>query len=161
MNEDELLETETEEKIRYGSVPASILAGLVGAFIALILAAVSSAVFGGERLFPYILFPLLICIFTKLFSGHTGLAGFIITVLFSLAGMLLVPAFVYACEYCAQHEIVFLSVPLVAATSAVKHNFLTDFSACSADILPIVLVLAGLSITWQSYRYFTKVNNEK
>ena len=167
MNEDEIIETEEEipepeeEKINYGSVPASILAGIVGAFIALIIAAASSAIFGGERLFPYILFPLLICVFTKLFSGHTGAAGFIVTVLFSFAGMYLVPAFVYATEYCSQHEISVLSVPLVAATSVAENNFLTGFAVQSADILPIVLVLAGLSITWQAYRYFTKVNNEE
>ncbi len=151
---------EASEKLNYGFVPASILAGLVGLAAALIIVSICAAVSGGDRYFPYILFPLCICLFTKLFSAHTGIAGILITALFSVIGLFITPAFSYAINYCIKEEIFFLSSPLVAFSSLAEHNFFTDIALSADTVFPAAFIVIGILITYQIYRYFTFIKND-
>lgn len=144
----------TQKRSDAGSLAASVLGGLLGAFAALLIISVCCAVSGGIRYFPYILIPLCVCFATVILKGNKGTWGFVISAVFSAVGMFFVPAFAAAVEYAGKQGISALSVPLIAFSKVGEVNFFTDISFSSASVFPIVFVVIGLAVVWQIFRYY-------
>lgn len=135
-----------------GSVPSSILAGLVSLVVSLVIISLCNVIIGKASVFPLILFPLLTFLFTKLFGGKAGMVGRVVAIVFSIIGLIISPSFSYACEYCVEQNISLFSIPLTAFSSLKEHFFFKDFSFCSATVLPIAVIIVGLLITFQLFK---------
>ena len=153
MPDTENAETPVKEK-KSGSIPAAVVGGIIGLFIALIVISICCGVTGGMRYFPYILIPLGICFGVVLLKGDKGPWGFGITVVLTALGVFLAPAFGAAVLYAAKQGISLLSVPLLAVTMVGKANFLTGIAFSSAYVFPIVFAVIGLAAVWQLYLYY-------
>lgn len=139
---------------KHGSIPAAVVGGVIGLFVALIIISICCGVTGGMRYFPYILIPLGICFGVVLLNGDKGSWGFGITAVLTALGVFLAPAFGAAVLYALKQGISVLSVPLLAVTMVGKENFLTGIAFSSAYVFPIVFAAIGLAAVWQIYLYY-------
>lgn len=154
LDEIEEIEEEYEEE-RYvdeGSAAASVLGGLVGMFIALILC---TAIFGIFGRMPYVflfLFPLCVCFMSLVFKGSLNIGGLVCEIIFTAIGIIIHPAFFIALHYTKANGTSFLSVPLVALTEIGNYNFFTNFSFATSTVFPIIIAIIGIIISWQIFR---------
>ena len=157
---EELVETEeTEEEFededRYideGSVAASVLGGLVGMILALIL---STAIYGIFGRMPYVflfLFPLCVCFMSLVFKGSLNIGGLVCEIIFTAVGIIVHPAFFIALHYTKANGTSFLSVPLVALTEIGNYNFFTNISFSTSTVFPIIISVIGIIISWQIFK---------
>lgn len=137
-----------------GTVFLSVLAGIVGAFAALLVMSVCFGITGGVRYFPFILLPLCICFANILFKGNKALAGLACCIIFTALGVFLAPAFFSAVSYCAKQDASFLTVPLVALGKVGENNFFTDISFSSQTVFPVVFAIIGIAVSWQIGKYY-------
>lgn len=152
---EEIEETEEYEEEIYvdeGSVPASILGGLVGMLVALILCTAIFAIFGSIPYIFFLLFPLSICFFSLVFKGSLNVGGLVCEIIFTALGIFILPAFFTANTLVKASGTSFLSVPLVALTEVGNTNFFTNFAFATSTVFPILIAVIGIIVTWQIFR---------
>lgn len=148
-------ENEYVEEYRYidtGSPAASVLGGLVGMFIALIL---STAIYGIFGRMPYVLlflFPLCVCFISLLFKGSLNIGGLICEIIFTAIGIIIHPAFFISLHYAKANGTSFLSVPLIALTEIGNCNLFTNFSFSTSTVFPVIIAVIGIIISWQIFK---------
>ncbi len=148
-------ENEDTEEYRYidtGSPAASVLGGLVGMFIALVLSTVVYGVFGKMPYILLFLFPLCVCFVSLLFNGSLNIGGLICEIIFTAIGIIIHPAFFIALHYVKANGTSFLSVPLVALTEIGNNNLFTNFSFSTATVFPVIIAVIGIIISWQIFK---------
>ena len=153
-NEVEEIE-EYEEEYRYvdeGSVPASILGGLVGMLVALILCTAVFAIFGRMPYIFFLLLPLSICFFSLIFKGSLNIGGLVCEIIFTALGIFMLPAFFTASTLVKASGTSFLSVPLIALTEVGSINFFTNIAFATSTLFPILIAAIGITAVWQILR---------
>lgn len=138
--------------VNTGSVAASVLGGLCGMVIALLICTVAYYVFAGTPYILFLLFPFCICFMSLLFNGSLNVGGIITETLFTFLGIFLFPAFCTACNQVSTAGISPFSVPLVALSEIRNSNFIINFSFSSLYIFPILVAIIGIAISWQIFR---------
>lgn len=136
-----------------GSVLASVLAGIAGGFVALILCTLLGGKDGSLLYLPCILFPLLILAAIRLFGGRKGAPGMVCEVVFSFLGLFLLPVFLYTSNYLGSQGVSRLVTPLYALANIGDHHFLKTAGFRSATIYPILFILIGLAIACTVFKY--------
>ena len=145
-------EYEEDRYVDEGSAAASVLGGLVGMFIALIL---STVFFALTKTMPYLLFflfPLCICFMSLVFKGSLNIGGLVCEIIFTALGIFMLPAFLSACHFVKANGTSFFSVPLVALTEIGNSNFFTNFAFKTSTVFPILIAIIGIIISWQIFR---------
>lgn len=137
-----------------GSVLMSVIAGLLGTFIALLLISLCCGITGGIRYFPFILLPLCICFANVIFKGDKSVPGIICNIIFTALGVFLVPAFFSAVQYCLKHGTSLITIPFVALGRITDKNFFTDISLSSHTVFPIIFAIIGVAVSWQIGKYY-------
>lgn len=138
--------------INTGSVASSVLGGLCGMVIALIICTVAYYIFASTPYILFLLFPLCICFMSLLFNGSLNVGGIITETIFTFLGIFLFPAFCTACNRVSIAGISPFSVPLVALSEIGNSNFIMNFSFSSLYIFPILVAIIGIAISWQIFR---------
>lgn len=152
---NEIEETEELEEERYideGSVAASVLGGLVGMIIALILSSVIFGIFDKMPYLMYFLFPLCVCFMSLVFNGSLNRGGLICEIIFTVLGIFILPAFFSAFHYVKVSGTSFLSVPLVALSEIGTSNFFTNISFSTATVFPVIIAIIGIIISWNIFK---------
>ena len=154
VEETEELEEGYEEDryIDTGSVPASILGGLVGMFIALILCTAAFVIFDTMPYLMFFLFPLCVCFMSLVFKGSLNIGGLVCEIIFTALGIFVLPAFFTACRFVKANGTSFFSVPLLALTEVGSSNFFTNFAFSTSTVFPILIAIIGIIISWQIFR---------
>ena len=135
-----------------GSVPASILAGIVGCLIGVILCTLAGGTSTSLGQLLFLLIPLCIGIFHLLFRGDLGVPGLIVTIVFSAIGLYLVPSFSAAAGVAARDGVSVFAVPLLAFSGAGDNTYFSKLTFDTAHVFPPVFVIMGILIAWQLYR---------
>jgi len=142
--EDEDSEEEVKEKPYRGSIPAAILAGIVGGFVGILLVTLIGGITNNFGIFSFFFIPVCIAGATALFKGNRGIPGLISMIVFTALGLYLVPTFCAAAERAARSGVSLLSTPLLATTMIGSNNFLTDFALNTAHVFPVLFCAAGV-----------------
>ena len=135
-----------------GSVPASILAGIVGCLIGVILCTLAGGTSTSLGQLFFLLIPLCIGFFHFLFHGDLGVPGLIVTIVFSAVGLYLVPSFSAAAGVAARDAVSLFAVPLLAFSGAGDSSYFSKLAFDTAHVFPPVFVIMGILIAWQLYR---------
>ena len=135
-----------------GSAAGSILGGLVGMIIAVLLCTGIYCAFGKIPYIIFFLFPFCICIISMLFGGSLRVSGIIIEAVFIFIGLFIFPAFCVACNNVIDAGLSPLSIPLVAITEIGSNNFLSGFSFSSFYVFPVLISIIGIAISWQIFK---------
>ncbi|MBQ8830143.1 MAG: hypothetical protein IJ017_00915 [Oscillospiraceae bacterium] len=149
---DETEEYEEDVYVDEGSVAASVLGGLVGMFIALILCTAVFIIFDSMPYILFFLFPLCVCFMSLVFKGSLNKGGLVCEIIFTALGIFMLPAFFTACHYVKANGTSFLSVPLVALSEIGNSNFFTNFGFTTSTVFPILIAVIGIIISWQILR---------
>ena len=135
-----------------GSVPASILAGIVGCLIGVILCSLAGGTSTSLGQLLFLLIPLCIGIFHLLFHGNLGVPGLIVTTVFSAIGLYLVPSFSAAAGVESRDGVSVFAVPLLAFSGAGNNTYFSKMAFDTSHVFPPVFVIMGILIVWQLYR---------
>ena len=136
-----------------GSPGRAFAGAILGMLAALWLCQAIYAVSGRIYRLPFIAFPLFICGLTLLFRGGGRKLCLVLTIVFSAAGALLVPAGCLAVDYAVRYGSVFLSVIPVTLVMVPDSRVITGASFSSAYVLPLAFIVVGILIAWELYRY--------
>ena len=153
-NEVEEIKEEFEEDVYIdeGSAAASVLGGLVGMIISLIICTAVFEIFGSMPYLLFFLFPFCTLFMSLVFKGSLNVGGLVCEIVFTALGIFILPAFFTALHYVKVNGTSFLSVPLVALTEVGNSNFFTNFGFVSSTILPILIATIGIIVSWQILR---------
>ena len=130
----------------------SLLAGIVGCFVGWILCALGGGTSTTLGLFLFLLIPLAIGAANLLFNGSRGIPGLVITIIFSVLGVWLVPALTTAAASVMKQGLSILSAPLVALTKVGSSGYFSDLAFDTAHVFPVVFAVIGVWIVWQLYQ---------
>ena len=145
-------EIDVQESPSDGSVVFSLLAGIVGCFVGWILCALGGGTSTTLGLFLFLLIPLAIGAANLLFNGSRGIPGLVITIIFSVLGVWLVPALTTAAASVMKQGLSILSAPLVALTKVGSSGYFSDLAFDTAHVFPVVFAVIGVWIVWQLYQ---------
>ena len=135
-----------------GSAAVSVLAGLVGCIAGTLLCAAGGGMASTPGRFLFLLIPLAIGAANLLFRGSRKIPALVITAVFSLLGVFLVPSLTAAAAAAGKQGLSLLSVPLIALSRIGTANYFTDLALDSAHVFPVVFAVIGVLIAWEAYR---------
>ncbi len=135
-----------------GSVAASLLAGIVGCIVGMILCALGGGMTSTPGMFLFLLIPLLIGGANLLFRGIRRIPGLVITIVFSALGVWLVPSLTAAAMAARKQGLSILSVPLIALSRIGTANYFTNLAFDTAHVFPVLFAAIGILIAWEVYR---------
>ena len=135
-----------------GSPAVTVLAGLAGCIVGMILCAAGGGMTSTPGMFLFLLIPLAIGLANLLFRGSRGAAGLAVTAVFTALGVWFVPALTAAAAAVRKQGLTVFSVPLVALSRAGTANYFTDFAFDTPHVFPVLFAVIGVLTAWELYR---------
>jgi hypothetical protein len=125
-------------------VPATVIGALLGMLAGTLPPALWVLIFGVS--FPplYLLPPLAIWLGIRVFKGHTGLHGVVVTTVFSIAGFYLTLLSCQAADHILRFRMSAFNLPLVTAAMIGRSGALPGPAFSAAYVYPAVFAIIGL-----------------
>lgn len=130
-----------------GLLPASLLAGLIGAILGIIPATLLAYYTGTVIYLFFIAAPLLAVLFNWIIKGGRDIRALIVTAVFSIISAYLTAVFCQAALYTSVHNISLPQIPILATFALGKSGVIpAEFSAYA---YPLVFTIFGIALAWE------------